>query len=169
MDFTFAPMTTEAARAIQVWRYEPPYDIYNMGGESSDEADAEWLDLRSPYFAAYTDAGDLVGFCCCGTASLPWDVAAPAITDADGVLALGLGLRPDCTGRGLGLSFVRAVLDFVAARFQPTGFILYVLAFNRRAIAVYERAGFVATRTLHIENRYGPLDFVEMRLMITSR
>jgi ribosomal-protein-alanine N-acetyltransferase len=163
MEYTFAPMTAEAARVIQTWRYDPPYNIYNTGGDPDDALAAEWLDARSPYFAAYEAAGDLVGFCCCGTAALPWDVAAPGITDGDGELALGLGLRPDRTGRGLGLAFVRAVLAFAAGRFRPTGFFLYVLAFNQRAITVYARAGFIATRTLHIENTYGPLDFVEMR------
>jgi ribosomal-protein-alanine N-acetyltransferase len=51
-------------------------------------------------------------------------------------------LRPDLTGRGLGLEFLAAALQFGRRRFAPAGFRLAVATFNERAIRVYERAGF---------------------------
>ena len=54
----------------------------------------------------------------------------------------GLGLRPDLTGGGRGLDFVRAVLDVGRARFAPPCFRLTVAAFNVRAQRVYARGGF---------------------------
>lgn len=54
----------------------------------------------------------------------------------------GLGLRPDLTGCGLGLPFLLAGLEFARGRWAPSRFRLVVAAFNRRAIRVYERAGF---------------------------
>jgi ribosomal-protein-alanine N-acetyltransferase len=58
------------------------------------------------------------------------------------VAEIGLGLRPDLTGFGLGGSFVDACLHFAAAALGAESFTLAVAAFNRRAITVYERAGF---------------------------
>lgn len=55
---------------------------------------------------------------------------------------IGLGLRPDLTGRGLGESFVRACLRFASAALGAQRYTLAVAALNRRAITVYERAGF---------------------------
>ena len=63
------------------------------------------------------------------------------------LLDVGLGLRPDLTGRGLGLGFVAAVLALGRERFGPVGFRLSVAVFNERAIRVYERAGFVRGET----------------------
>ena len=56
---------------------------------------------------------------------------------------IGLGLAPALTGRSLGPAFVRAGLAFARRRWDVVCFSLEVAAFNRRAIAVYERLGFV--------------------------
>ena len=58
------------------------------------------------------------------------------------VAEIGLGLRPDLTGHGLGESFLRACLHFASAALGARSYTLAVAAFNRRAITVYERAGF---------------------------
>jgi ribosomal-protein-alanine N-acetyltransferase len=58
---------------------------------------------------------------------------APAGEDA---VEVGLGLRPDCTGRGLGLGFVTAVCDWAARRSRAERLVLRVAAFNARAITV---------------------------------
>ena len=70
-----------------------------------------------------------------------------------GVAEIGLGLRPDLTGRGLGLAFLQAALRYAAQALGATSFTLAVAAFNHRAIKVYERAGFSETeRYLHATN-----------------
>src|SRR5688572_17673230 len=122
------------AEAIATWRYEPPYSFYDADADADDLAlllDADTR--RGRYFAAFGENAALVGF-------------FEFKTDGDEVV-IGLGLRPDLTGRGLGLAFVEAGLDFARERFEPTGFRLSVAAFNERAIRVYERAGFVRGRT----------------------
>ena len=69
------------------------------------------------------------------------------------VAEIGLGLRPDLTGRGLGESFLRACLHFASAALGAQSCTLAVAAFNRRAITVYERAGFQeAGRFEHVTN-----------------
>ncbi len=161
--FSVTPMTEGEARAIQTWRYEGAYTTYNF--DDSPDALAELLDTRSPYFAVRGERGELVGFFAYGTAAEVGGETDPALyaDPADRTLAVGLGLRPDLTGKGLGLSFVEAALAFAHERFAPSGFRLFVLDWNARAIRVYERAGFVRVRTRTVTNRHGTLTFVEMR------
>ena len=80
----------------------------------------------------------------------------------DGVLQIGLGLHPDLTRRGDGLSFVMAGLSFATNKFALKLFKLSVATFNVRAIKVYERAGFRETRTFWNEINSSVYEFVEM-------
>jgi [ribosomal protein S18]-alanine N-acetyltransferase len=74
-----------------------------------------------------------------------------------------LGLRPDRTGQGLGGRFLEAGLAYGRAHFEPKHFVLAVATFNRRAITVYERAGFTAVRVYMHSTNGGEWEFVEMR------
>ena len=122
-------MSQRQARAVAAWRYDPPYDFYDMVADPEDLA--ELLDpaqREGRYFAVLDDPGDLVGF--------------SMFKHEGDTVEVGLGLRPDLTGRGLGLSFLLAGLEFARGRYAPARFRLAVAAFNQRAIRVYERAGF---------------------------
>ena len=162
MRMTFTPATEVDARTVDSWRYPPPYDVYNMG--DPERAVAEMLDPRSPFFAARDERGELMGYFCFGSAAMVTNVDEPRLFDPDGALCFGLGMRPDLIGqgRGLGLAFVRAGLDFARERFAPPAFRLYVLTWNERATRVYEQAGFERIGVLHVTNRHGALEFLEM-------
>jgi ribosomal-protein-alanine N-acetyltransferase len=123
-------MTAADARTVATWRYPGEYSFYDADADADDLAEllnpAEW---GHRYFAAdEVPRRELAGF---------------LVVTLDGRIAeLGLGLRPDLTGRGIGESFVGACLLFAAATLDAQGFTLAVAAFNQRAITVYERAGF---------------------------
>jgi RimJ/RimL family protein N-acetyltransferase len=159
MPYTFSLMSESDARAVNAWRYEEPYAIYNP---TDPEDVAELLDRRSPYFAVRDDAGELVGFFAFGTAAKVEGEDEPALYGLDRTLTVGLGLRPDCTDRGLGLAFVNAGLAFARAQFAPSAFRLFVLTFNARAIRVYERAGFQPVRVFTLPSPHGTREFLEM-------
>lgn len=90
-----------------------------------------------------------------------WENTVPALYGEDRTIDIGLGLRPDLTGKGLGLAFVEAGLAFARKRFAPR---LFVLSFNKRAIRIYERAGFTRVREfMQLNPVHGELHFVEMR------
>jgi RimJ/RimL family protein N-acetyltransferase len=108
------------------------------------------------------EQGELVGYFCYGTAGQPWEVNEPSLYVDDRVIVIGLALRPDLTGKGLGPSFVNAGLAFAREQFAPLMFHLYVLAFNQRAIRVYERAGFHNVGKITVHNMHGPVEFIEM-------
>lgn len=137
MDFAFGPMEPEHAREIAAWRYDLPYDFYDMAAD--EEGIDEHLDPErlKDYYAAFSGNSELAGFLSFG------EEARVAGGDYSGdALDIGLGLRPDLTGKGLGLGFVKAGLEFANEQFSPEGFRLSVATFNERAIRVYERAGF---------------------------
>jgi ribosomal-protein-alanine N-acetyltransferase len=143
------PMDDAAAQAIATWRYPPPYDFYDADADPEDLAELLDPAARADAYLAARDAdGGLVGFFCIKP-------------DGDAV-EIGLGLRPDLIGRGLGAAFLAAGLAHARQRHAPRRFRLFVAAFNHRAIRVYERAGFRATAQLSRMTNGGCYAFVEM-------
>ncbi|HET7269558.1 MAG TPA: GNAT family protein [Rubrobacter sp.] len=127
--FFFKLMSDEEAREISRWHYEPPYDFYDAVSDQDDLE--ELLDperRRDAYFSVRDESGDLVGFF--------------QFERKDKIVDVGLGMRPDLTGKGLGVGYLFAGLEFARERFAPERFTLSVTTFNERAIRVYERAGF---------------------------
>jgi [ribosomal protein S18]-alanine N-acetyltransferase len=162
MSLTFTLMNEAEAREIRGWQYAEPYAIYNMLAEDEDGL-AEMLDRRSPYYTVRDEQGVLVGFFCFGTAAQALDYDEPGLYSEGQTINLGLGMRPDLTGQGLGLAFVQLGLDFARENFAPRSFRLFVLAFNKRATRVYERAGFVHERIFLRRNQHSEITFLEMR------
>jgi [ribosomal protein S18]-alanine N-acetyltransferase len=149
--FSFRPLTQADAEAIARWHYPKPYAFYDWLADQDDLA--ELLDpagLGEAYAAVDGTDGELVGF-------FSFKPKGP------GTVELGLGLRPDHTGRGLGLAFVEAGLEEARSRLAPEEFTLAVAAFNGRAITVYERAGFAEVRRYQHHTNGADWEFVEMR------
>lgn len=163
MHFTFTPMTEEDARAIQSWHYEELYTTYNMHGDDEPDVLTEMLDTRSPYYAVRDEQNTLIGFYSYGTSAHIEGEMEPGLFVGDRMVTIGLGLRPDRTGRGLGLTFVHAGMDFARSAFAPKRFRLYVFAWNERAIRVYERAGFQRIGPHVVHHTEGDRIFIEMQ------
>jgi ribosomal-protein-alanine N-acetyltransferase len=148
-EYAIRPMTAADAQAIAAWRYPEPYGFYDSDADPADLAElldpAEW---GRRYFAADDAAGELVGLF--------------VFKAEGGTVELGLGLRPDLTGKGLGLGFVQAGVDHAVTVLGASEVTLAVAAFNRRAITVYERAGFRAVERYRHETNGGVHDFVRM-------
>ena len=165
MNLTFRPATEAEARAIAAWRYDGPYAFYNAPEGAADDPEylRELLDPDNPYYAALDSRGGLVGFLAFGAPAL---VGTPEERNeaygGEQALDIGLGLRPDLTGRGLGLTYVEAGLALARERFASARLRLSVAAFNHRAIRVYERAGFRRVRVRTLDSSGGPYEFVIM-------
>jgi ribosomal-protein-alanine N-acetyltransferase len=162
MSFAFTHMNEETAATILTWKYEPPYTTYTLQEEGADIR-AEMLDRRSPYYAVCDEQGELVGFFNYGTSSLVYDSDQPGIYVDDKTVPVGLGMRPDLTGKGLGQAFVEAGLAFAQQAFAPKQFLLFVYPWNERAIRVYERVGFRHAGVFMQKNPSGASEFLEMR------
>ena len=83
MNISIEPASPETRQLLAAWRYPPPYDFY--------DGDAEPMLNPERYFEARDEEGELLGFY----------YFEPKLPDLD----YGLGLRPELTGRGLGLEF----------------------------------------------------------------
>lgn len=123
--------TQSDAQAICLWRYDPPYDAYNcpdwqtvtrLGWAMADAS------RRQSQFRALWLKGALAGYY--------------RLAPGDGHVTLGLGLRPDLCGKGLGKQAVALALSAAKARCGGLPVYLAVRDFNARAIACYRRAGF---------------------------
>jgi ribosomal-protein-alanine N-acetyltransferase len=151
VSYTFKPLRWRDARVIGAWRYEPPYDIYDMGQFYMLSS----VLLRRPLalmglemYGVWSEEGELAGVF--------------TYTKLGNVVELGLAMRPDLTGGGRGLEFVLAGMAFAKERFHPTSFRLDVATFNERARKVYERAGFIPGKTLWRGTSRGRQEFLEM-------
>ena len=134
-------MTAADFAELATWRYDPPYDFYD--GDQEEPHNPE------RYFAVRDSNGEMTGFY--------------YFEPVGDVLDYGLGLRPDLVGRGLGLDFFRAGLEFARERYRARLMRLHVAAFNERAIKVYERAGFQeVSRHMRSFERWGEVEFVTM-------
>ncbi len=145
------PMGQAAAERIAAWSYPGEYAFYDFAADPDDLA--ELLDpeqRRGRYFAATLPRRGLIGFV--------------ELKEPDGgSLELGLGLSPECAGRGLGVAFVTRLCRWVAERTPAEVLVLQVADFNRRAITVYERAGF-RHAAAHDVDLYGrTVRFLELR------
>ena len=152
MSFSFCPLHLSDVRIMGAWHYEPPYDYYDLGYAYIFRAALlRWLDAffgNEFYYGVWSEAGELVGLF--------------TFTLQGTVITLGLAMRPDLTGKGLGLEFVRAGMAFAKQRFFPNFFRLEVRTFNQRAIKVYERAGFKPGKTFWRLTRRGMQEYLVM-------
>jgi ribosomal-protein-alanine N-acetyltransferase len=149
--FRFRELTQADAEAVAAWCYPGEYSFYDWTADAADLAELLDPTARGDAYAAVDDhEGEVVGY-------FSYKPTEP------GTIVVGLGLRPDQTGRGLGREFVEAGLEHGRARYAPDEFALAVATFNRRAITVYERAGFAPVRTYMHHTNGADWEFVEMR------
>ncbi len=130
------PMTAETAMQISGWTYANEYAVYSFA--RSDETLRELL--CGEYYACLNKSGELIGYVCFGTsARIPTAEEYSYTPDA---LDMGLGMRPDLCGQGLGYAFIMEAIAFARRELAAGDLRLSVFAGNRRAVRVYTKAGF---------------------------
>lgn len=128
----FRPMTIGDALAAHRWRYPGEYGIYDLG-------------LTPLLFSAIFRSTLRLA----GVYSLAVDTSSERLISVFSLIQrgtdveLGVGMRPDLMGRGLGLDVMLQGMDYARQRLHDVEtFSLDVATFNKRAITVYSRAGF---------------------------
>lgn len=140
---TLAPITAAEIRMMGGWRYEPPYDVYNLLADPVTEtAVAELVSYYLfPFWrchAVHDATGVLVAFVTFGG-----DAQVPGGDYDEPALDIGLGMCPALTGQGMGKELVTAVISFARQTFNPPVLRVTVAAFNKRAQRVWQQQGFV--------------------------
>lgn len=129
-------MSEKDAIKILGWKYDKPYDFYNqvLSGEAI-------LELTSNRYKVIELDNEIAGFYCTGK-----DAQVPAGHEVDAYdanyLDIGLGMRPDLTGKGLGKAFLEFIMEEIGYEFGGN-LRLTVADFNIRAIRLYENLGFI--------------------------
>jgi len=146
MKLYISKMTESYATEILNWRYASPYDFYN------NELSKEGLDelVNNQYLAVIDQDENLIGFYCFGqSAQVPkgneFGVYEKRMVD------IGLGVRPDLTGKGFGSEFFKFILERIHETTNLFTLRLTVAKFNKRAIQLYENFGFKEENEFYTE------------------
>jgi len=152
MDFYFRVMNQQEAEEIaNVWKYDGIYSFYDISADMDDYL--EFIDAEkrlNKYYSCYLN-NELIAWCSIEVLG-------------DGKIELGLGLKPKHIGKGFGVDFVDAVIDYAASTHCIYEFVLSVALFNQRAIRVYEKVGFTKTGAFIQNTNGGDYEFIKMSL-----
>jgi len=134
------PLQRQDAEAIASWRYEGPWSTYDP--RPADPL----LSAEAGYQAVVDDAGALVGFVCAGQ-----EARVPGLEEQDGIVDVGVGMRPDLVGRGLGGAFGAVVLGHVRDTCGDRPLRAAVQSWNQRSLRLARRLGFRVTGIHHCQ------------------
>lgn len=139
-------ISKEDINDIMTWKYDKPYDTYSFS--PSDELFDELSD--GSYYSVIEN--ELVGYVCFGKSAQvpPGDVLGAYDKD---YIDIGLGLRPELCGNGLGKELISVGIDFANSKWEYNGLRLTVAQFNERAINLYKSIGFKDTMSFKRDDR----------------
>lgn len=148
-DFIVVPMQRKHACDIIDWHYEGEYSFYDLSHYPEDieeilEANRYGVSL----FSVLDREGNLIGYL--------------NYADEGEDLEIGVALRPDLVGKGIGSSLLQVGMDFARSRFIFKRFQIRVWKLNQRAIRVYEREGFRIEKELLTDINGKPFKFLKM-------
>lgn len=152
-ELAISPLTETDARNICRWHYPPPYNVYDypdwelMCQKGFDLTDAQ---KRDEEYIAFRYMNGLVAF--------------GRIFSTERYVLLGIGLRPDFCGKGLGKAVMLHLIALAAQRFPHLIPALEVRTFNQRAIRCYEACGFKRIKRYYRNTLYGEDQFYFMVL-----
>ena len=134
------PFTPDEARDVAGWIYPPPFDLYD-----GDPGNPGLFVARGPggegYYPAVDDDGRVVAFAVIGA-----EARVRGQEPADGVVDVGMGVRPDATSAGLGTALVEQVVALARDLGAVTAVRAAVATFNERSLALCRSAGFRPVR-----------------------
>ncbi|GAA5416097.1 hypothetical protein Pryu01_01129 [Paraliobacillus ryukyuensis] len=152
MTYQFTTITQAQVEMIAFhWHYDGIYSFYDMESDPEDLVEFTDPNARGNVFAVTSDDA-LAGFL--------------SIEQRESnTVEIGLGMRPDLTGIGLGADFLAQCLAFIQTTFSPERITLAVATFNQRAIKTYRKIGFVDRETFMQATNGDTYEFVRMEYL----
>ena len=160
MKLTIKLMNYDEAKQISKWIYKEPYSIYSM--EESEEGINEFL--NGEYFSALNTKNELIGYYCFGDSAKVPAGNQYGVYDLKDITDIGLGIKPNLCGQGIGVDFLNAGLVFAKNKLSAEKFRLTVATFNERAIKVYTKSGFKKINSFERISECGNTKFIVMNL-----
>jgi [ribosomal protein S18]-alanine N-acetyltransferase len=147
MDLMSHKMNEQYAKEVMGWKYDQQYDFYD--NELTNESLQELL--NGSYYAVVNAENKLIGFFCVGeSAQVPTGHQFGVYVD--GYIDFGLGMHPRETGKGNGYEYCTFILDLIKEKYKNFPIRLTVANFNKRAIHLYEKMGFVKSKEFNSNN-----------------
>jgi Acetyltransferases, including N-acetylases of ribosomal proteins len=142
-------MNHAQAEEYLCWHYENPYIFYNIPEEGREETRQEIFNDPDKHYFSVLNNGCLFGI-------YEYELS-------DHLFEIGLGICPNETGKGNGVRFVSNCIAFGKNHFNRQSPVsLDVAAFNKRAIHLYKKIGFVETGQVTRLSFGTPVCFVRM-------
>lgn len=142
-------MTQRQAEEIAFnWHYEGEYSFYNMEADQDDLEEFLNPEARGDSTFAVTKGQDLFAFL--------------SVSQKGKTVDIGLGMKPNITGKGNGLAFLKAAIDFIKREYEPWKITLSVATFNQRAIKVYKKFGFKEVDKFMQQTNGSTFEFIKM-------
>ena len=153
MNYTFQTMTQEQAEEIVTnWHYNGEYSFYDMDADQEDLLEFLDAEKRSESYFVVIQNKEVIGF-----------YSFNQITED--MIDIGLGMKPNLTGNGNGLEFLKDGLEFAKSKYNPKEITLSVATFNQRAIKVYKKVGFKEAGTFVQATNGSSFEFLKMALL----
>lgn len=152
--FWIQPMSQESAEEIAKWCYPAPYDFYDMAADEEDLTELLSATSRKNTYYEVIRNGALFGFAC--------------FYPEKEQLEIGLGMKPNQTGQGLGVVFYQAIEDFARSQFDCHTFCLSVASFNQRALKLYQKVGYTKVADYHQSTNGGYYPFIKLIKQISN-
>ena len=150
MSFEIYSMTQEQAETIAfTWHYDSEYSFYDLEADKEDLEEFLDADKRGNSMFAVSKDEELIAF-----------LSIHRIDD--NTVDIGLGMRPDLTGKGMGLEFLKAGMEFIKSEANPEKITLSVAKFNQRAINVYRKVGFEDVEIFMQDTNGSTFEFLKM-------
>ena len=155
MKINYRPSDEKSAREFLMWHYETPYDIYNCPHEDVEKYIQYNIDPANNVYAIFDQAGQLIAYCSYGK-----DAQVPGGDYSENALDIGMMVKPELTGRGMGSSFAREVIQNGLHKYTANKLRVTIAAFNKRAIRTWEKNGFQHKQ--NFKRRGNGMEFVIM-------
>lgn len=153
--FYIQPLSQADAEEIaDKWKYQAPYDFYDMTADPEDYAELIDEKARAGRYFQVIRNGVFFGFC--------------VLEKKADALELGLGMNPAYLGQGMGTAFYQAIEKYIEENFSITKISLCVANFNQRAINVYQKMGFQTIETYRQETNGSVYDFLRMEKVLND-
>ncbi|MGD8404234.1 MAG: GNAT family N-acetyltransferase [Anaerolineales bacterium] len=156
LHISYRPAEKKHARVFVNWQYEPPYDVYNCPPEEIGDAVQYNIDPANNVYAMLDQNEALIGYCSYGK-----DAQVPGGDYSEEALDIGLMIKPELTGQGMGTVFVEEVIQNGIEKYAPEKLRVTIAAFNKRAIRVWEKNGFQQSQNFSREG--AGMEFVIMK------
>lgn len=130
-------LNNEILEEITLWKYEKPYDIYNLQQNEYLKDSGTWGVEQF----VLEENNNIIAYVSC------------QMIDKD--MWVGWSLRPELCGKGIGKDFVKKCIDELIniKNYKYNYIFLKVASWNARAIKVYEKLGFIKyDKLVRLEN-----------------